>query len=276
MQSILSSSAQGTDSQTAKPSKLWWLVCTVVLALCIVIQMPAVWIVNQFLPNSPYIQQVSGNVWQGSVVFRAPIQSATESSPLSGTLAWQFKPLSLFLGRLSSDIEITSGSTRLDGEVSRGLGGWRITDFTGKIDKQTLASIVNWQLPDVPIQVNALSAELNKENGFRGVDGQLTWAGGELGYPSGGKTFTLLMPAMHADLTQESRNNNDVIHANLLDSNSKRLGDIYLGPDGMLDVELTQRLLEHMPSYKGSAPADTAVISVRQPLISSMANGGVN
>ena len=35
----------------------------------------------------------------------------------------------------------------------------------------------------------------------------------------------------------------------------------------MVDVSLTQRLLEHVPDYQGSAPKDSVVLAVRQPLI---------
>lgn len=38
----------------------------------------------------------------------------------------------------------------------------------------------------------------------------------------------------------------------------------------MLDVSLTQRLLENMPEYSGQAPQDTPVVSVRQPLLSGL------
>ena len=38
----------------------------------------------------------------------------------------------------------------------------------------------------------------------------------------------------------------------------------------MLDVSLTQRLLENMAEYKGEAPQDTPVVSVRQPLLAGL------
>lgn len=269
------SSSKNTFEKKGNPSKVWWLIGVILLALCIVIQMPAVWLINQFMPNSPYIQHVSGNIWQGSAVATLPIPSAQPNTmPLSGTLTWQMKPMSLFLGKLSAEIDFKSGKTQLDGRVGRGFSTWEVTDLSGKIDKQTLASVVNWQLPEAPIQVNTLSAKRHKEKGFSDVEGQLTWSGGELDYPNGNKVYKIILPAMRADITQEARSETNVIHANLVDNNSKRLGDIYLDAQGMIDVSLTQRLLENMPSYKGSAPADTAVVSVRQPLLGSMANGG--
>lgn len=41
-----------------------------------------------------------------------------------------------------------------------------------------------------------------------------------------------------------------------MNNQDKRLGDLYIDGDNMLDVSLTQRLLENMPEYKGQAPQD--------------------
>ena len=98
----------------------------------------------------------------------------------------------------------------------------------------------------------------------------MTWVGGEVGYPSGGKVFYITMPALRAELSTEQKNNRDLLHINLLNNQDKRLGDLYLDSDNMLDVSLTQRLLENMPEYKGQAPQDTPVVSVRQPLLAGL------
>ena len=106
--------------------------------------------------------------------------------------------------------------------------------------------------------------------GFREASGQLTWVGGEVGYPSGGKVFYITMPALRAELSAEQKNNKNLLHVNLINNQDKRLGDLYIDGDNMLDVSLTQRLLENMPEYKGQAPQDTPVVSVRQPLLNGL------
>lgn len=78
------------------------------------------------------------------------------------------------------------------------------------------------------------------------------------------------MPPMRAQLSSEQKNDNHLLHVNLLNNQDKRLGDLYLDGDNMLDVSLTQRLLENMPEYQGQAPQDTPVISVRQPLLTGL------
>jgi general secretion pathway protein N len=75
---------------------------------------------------------------------------------------------------------------------------------------------------------------------------------------------------LRAQLCSEQKNDNHLLHVNLLNNQDKRLGDLYLDGDNMLDVSLTQRLLENMPEYQGQAPQDTPVISVRQPLLTGL------
>ena len=151
--------------------------------------------------------------------------------------------------------------------------------MSGKIAPETLGSVVDWQLPNTPIQVNNVSLKRQSRSskvadnesvknlsGFSQADGQLTWVGGEVGYPSGGKVFYITIPALRAELSAEQKNNKNLLHINLVNNQDKRLGDLYIDGDNMLDISLTQRLLESMPEYKGQAPQDTPVVSVRQPL----------
>jgi general secretion pathway protein N len=262
---------QVSASSHKRPRKLWWLIGLVLFALFTLLQMPAAWVVEKYAPNSPYVQQVSGNLWQGSAIWQLPLSGV----PLTGTATWSWQPWHLVLGKIAADVDISSGQTRLNGQVKVGRGSWQVTDMSGKIAPETLSSVVDWQLPNTPIQVNALSLQHQtgsdtKATGFNKADGQLTWVGGEVGYPSGGKVFYLTMPSLRAQLSTEQKNNKKLLHINLLNNQDKRLGDLYLDGDNMLDVSLTQRLLENMPEYKGQAPQDTNVVSVRQPLLAGL------
>ncbi|WP_367109788.1 type II secretion system protein N [uncultured Psychrobacter sp.] len=259
---------QASASSYKRPRKLWWLVGLFLFALFALLQMPAAWVLEKYAPNSPYVQHVSGNVWQGSAIWQLPVSS----TPLTGSVDWTWQPWHLFLGKLGADVDIVSGQTRLEGQVKIGRQAWQIDDMSGKVAPGTLSTIVDWQLPNTPIQVNAVSLQRKSgsdstNSGFTQADGQLTWVGGEVGYPSAGKVFYINMPAMRAELQSEQKNNNHLLHVNLLDNQDKRLGDLYLDNDNMLDVSLTQRLLENMPEYEGQAPQDTPVVSVRQPLL---------
>ena len=270
-----------STSSHKRPRKLWWLLGFIFFALFAVLQMPAAWLLEKYAPDTPYVQHVSGNLWQGSAIWQLPV-SAT---PLTGAAEWSWQPWHLLLGKLGAEVDISSEQTRLNGQVKVGTSSWQIQNMSGKIAPETLASVVDWQLPNTPIQVNNISlkrqsaanpASTSSENsgknaaGFSEAGGQLTWVGGEVGYPSGGKVFYLTMPALRAELSAEQKNNKNLLHVNLINNQDKRLGDLYIDGDNMLDVSLTQRLLENMPEYKGQAPQDTPVVSVRQPLLSGL------
>ena len=271
--------AQVSELSHKRPRKLWWLIGFVLFALFAVLQMPAAWLLQKYAPNTPYVQHVSGNVWQGSAIWQIPLSS----TPLTGMAEWSWQPWQLLTGKLGADVTINSEQTRLNGQVKLGLNSWQVDDMSGKIAPETLASVVDWQLPNTPIQVNGVSLKRQSSDnassesaenesaknaaGFSEADGQLTWVGGEVGYPSGGKVFYITMPALRAELSAEQKNNKNLLHINLLNNQDKRLGDLYIDGDNMLDVSLTQRLLENMPEYKGQAPQDTPVVSVRQPLL---------
>ena len=273
---------QVSTSSHKRPRKLWWLFGFVLFALFAVLQMPAAWLLEKYAPDTPYVQHVSGNLWQGSAIWQLPV-SAT---PLTGAAEWSWQPWHLLLGKLGAEVDISSEQTRLNGQVKVGSSSWQVQNMSGKIALETLASVVDWQLPNAPIQVNNVSlkrqsaanaaASTSSENsgknvaGFSEASGQLTWVGGEVGYPSGGKVFYITMPALRAELSAEQKNNKNLLHINLVNNQDKRLGDLYIDGDNMLDVSLTQRLLENMPEYKGQAPQDTPVVSVRQPLLDGL------
>lgn len=274
--------AQVSELSHKRPRKLWWLIGFVLFALFAVLQMPAAWLLQKYAPNTPYVQHVSGNVWQGSAIWQIPLSS----TPLTGMAEWSWQPWQLLTAKLGADVNINSEQTRLNGQVKLGLNSWQVDDMSGKIAPETLASVVDWQLPNTPIQVNGVSLKRQSSDnissesaenesaknaaGFSEADGQLTWVGGEVGYPSGGKVFYITMPALRAELSAEQKNNKNLLHINLLNNQDKRLGDLYIDGDNMLDVSLTQRLLENMPEYKGQAPQDTPVVSVRQPLLAGL------
>lgn len=266
---------QVSASSQKYPRKLWWLVGLTLFALFALLQMPAAWMIEKYAPNSPYVQHVSGNLWQGSTVWQLS-QSAT---PLTGTADWSWQPWYLLLGKVGAEVDIRSGQTQLEGQVKLGRHSWQVDDMDGTIAPETLTSVVDWQLPNTPIRVNGVSLTRNssankpttdKTMGFSHAEGQLTWVGGEVGYPSGNKVFYITIPAVRGQLSQEQKNNKNVLHINLLNNQDKRLGDLYIDHENMIDVSLTQRLLESMPEYKGKAPQDTEVISVRQPLLTSL------
>lgn len=273
----------------SRPTKLWWLIGLVLLCLCLVVQLPASWIIQKFAPNNPYLQQITGNLWQG----QANWQLATDPTKmLTGTVGWRWQPLQLVTGKLGFRSDIRSGKTNLIGNVRLNKTNWHVNGFNGKISADTLKQLMNWQLPDTPITVKDLAIS-HSSQGFEHATGVLNWTGGELGYPSGGRVYKITMPTMmgtlsldkagssatpltpnnspnnpNASQNSSSPNNGQRLHLALTTPQGQRLGDIYVDSDNMVDVALTQRLLKNMPDYKGQAADDSIVVSLRQPLSS--------
>ena len=51
------------------------------------------------------------------------------------------------------------------------------------------------------------------------------------------------------------------------DQRGQKMANLNIDQSLMLDVQLTQRLLQSVPSYTGKAGLDTYVLSSRQPLL---------
>ncbi len=255
-----------SSNTNKRPSKMWGLLAFIILMVCLLVQLPISWITQRVMPNNPYIQWVSGNIWHGSATWQLP--PTGQGKMLNGDASWQWKPLKLFTGKFSADVEISTGKTKLNGEMNIGLQSAQLQKLSGRVHQETLASIVNWQLPDAPMQVNNIGIKVDKTTGFDEATGQMTWVGGQLGYPYSGVIRQVNLPALKIDLSTEKKAENKVLHAHIVNQEDKTLGDLYLDKEGMLDISLTQRLLENAPSYQGSAPQDSPVISLRQPISS--------
>ena len=107
---------QVSTSSYKRPRKLWWLFGFILFALFAVLQMPAAWLLEKYAPDTPYVQHVSGNLWQGSAIWQLPV-SAT---PLTGAAEWSWQPWHLLLGKLGAEVDISSEQTRLNGQVKVG------------------------------------------------------------------------------------------------------------------------------------------------------------
>lgn len=252
----------------SRPTRLWWLVGLILLCLFLLVQLPASWLVQKFVPNNPYLQQISGNLWQGQANWQiSPPNNPNKS--LSGTLDWQWQPLYIFTGKIGMNVKIRSGTTELNGLAKIGKNSWQIHDFNGKINKDLLSSLGSWQLPDSPIMVKNLSLSRDK-TGFVNASGDFDWLGGNMGYPFGGRVYQINLPKMVGVLDKEKTSQSPSrLHLALATPQGQRLGDLYLDNDNMLDVALTQRLLKNMPNYQGQGADDSVAVSLRQPLFGS-------
>lgn len=241
---------------TKQPGKGWWAFAVLLLMFFIVLQLPAAWIIARVSPSNPYIDSVSGSIWQG--------QADWHVDELQGVMSWKLRPWSLLLLRLGADVELRTGETRLNGNMAVGFKQRRIEHLNGQISTQTLRTLLPWQWPNNPINVRELKVIFHQQKGWQTADGQLSWTGGMLGYPFEGRVERANLPPLVARLSADKNR----LQLNMTTAQNERMGDIYLSNDNMLEVQLTQRLLLTVSGYRGQAGLDTAVVSTRQPLSS--------
>lgn len=241
----------------AKPKYIkWWIFAILVFLIFVLLQIPAAWLISKFYKNNQVLKNVSGNIWQG--------QADWQKGNLKGSLNWKTRPLDLFLLRLGAQIEVHSGNTQLDGKVGYGLGKKIIIQhLNGQIAPETLKTIVDWQWPSNPIQLQNVDVNFDKKQGFSQVEGQLQWAGGELVYTYAQRQDRMNVPSLKGRLSDE----NGQLVFDIRDQRDQKMIALALDSSLMLNAQLTQRLLLNIPSYDGKAGLDTFVISTRQPLI---------
>lgn len=259
--------ANTSDAISKKPSKLWWLLGVVLFVLFLFVQLPVSWLVARFAPNQPYIESISGNLWHGQAQWRVPEHITPAKRALSGSLNWQWRPWELLWLQMGSDVTVKTGNTALDARLGVKKNGLKISDVNGTLAGTTIRDVFPFQWPATDITVKEVTLHAKKNDGktqWTDAEGLLIWPGGQIGYPTAGKTEIVDLPALKNTISLEK----EKLHFALVNDADERMGDIYLDADNMLDVQLTQRLLLNVKGYQGNAALDTAVISVRQPLAS--------
>ena len=235
----------------------WWGFAGVAFVIFVLLQVPASWLISKFYKNNQMFKNVSGNVWKG--------QADWQKGHLSGSVVWKTRPLDLILLRLGADIELHSGQTQMQGIFGYGLGKTiTIKNMSGQVAADTLKNVVNWQWPSNYVQLSDLEFKFQPEQGFSKADGKIQWGGGALIYNFAQRQDRMDIPSLLGQIKDE----NGKLHLDIQDQRNQKIANLNLDPSLMLDVQLTQRLLQNTASYTGKAGLDTFVISSRQPLFS--------
>lgn len=255
------------SKEQKKPSVLWWLFAVFLILLFMLVKLPAAWVLQKFLPQQTFVENINGNLYQGQAQIQLPAKMTKNQKPVTGVVTWKWRAWEILWITGAADITLSSGNTKLNGKLGVSSGTWQVSGLSGKLSYDLLQKVLPMEFPNTDVTL----ANIQLKNKYKGekkdwlmADGQITWAGGEIGYVNMGKTYTSNLPAMKGNLSLDKTK----MHLNMLDSDDKRMGDIFLDADGMVDVQLTQRLLLNVKGYKGNAALDTAVVSVRQPLSS--------
>lgn len=244
------------------PGWRWLVFACILVVVFVLLQLPAAWILARIAPNHPYLDNVSGNIWHG--------QGDWHYQNVQGVVTWQVRPWMLLLFRASASVELTAGDAHLDGVVTYGRHRIQVDGLRGRIDPETLRAVMPWQWPASPVVFHDVAFTLQDTQGFADVGGALSWGGGLLAYPNAGHMERANLPLLLGTLSTDK----DRLHLALTNEQKERMADLYLSPQAagqpqmMLDVQLTQRLLQNVASYHGQAGLDTAVVSSRQPLSS--------
>lgn len=240
-----------------KPKMLrWWLFATVTFLMCVLLQVPAAWLMAKFYPEQQSLHNISGNIWSG--------QADWSKGQLRGSLKWQVRPLDLLRLRAAANVEMHSGQSQLQAVMGYGLGQKIvIQDLNAELAPETLKNLAQWQWPANSIRLQDVALQFKKAQGFSQATGQVDWSGGELLYHYAQRQERMHVPILKASLA--ASDGKLIIDAR--DNREQKMLNLALDQQLMLDVQLTQRLLMNVASYKGKAGLDTYVMSSRQPLL---------
>lgn len=242
---------------TKKPKFIrWWFFAAITFLVCVLLQIPAAWLMAKFYKNNQSLHNISGNIWSG--------QADWVKGQLHGSLSWKVRPLDFLRLRVGVDVDVQSGGSHIQAVAAYDLGRQIILhDVYGQISNVSLKHLVNWQWPSNPIQLQNIAVTYKPNQGFSGVEGQLQWVGGDLGYSYAQRQEHMNMPSLTAKLTTSGGK----LVLDGRDQGGQKLLNLALDENFMLDVQLTQRLLMNVASYQGKAGLDTYVITTRQPLM---------
>ncbi|WOE30645.1 MULTISPECIES: type II secretion system protein N [unclassified Acinetobacter] len=234
---------------------LWWFFAVSVLLICIVLQIPAAWLMNQFNKNNQNFYNVVGNVWNG--------QADWEKGQLKGTIHWHYRPLDLLLFKVSSHVQLYSDKSQLEGIVGYRLGDWIFQSIEGEISPDTLRKLNSWRWPNSTLFIHDFNTRYRKKTGFENSSGQLQWQGGELVYRLAMHQEQMLLPALNGQFLSDQGK----LIADIRNQKTHKMLYLVLDANGILDLQVTQRMMQHASGYTGQAAIDSYVISMRQPLI---------
>ena len=112
----------------------FWLVLLGIVAwlVFLVVQMPASYaIAHGAPPPGVVLEDVHGTLWHGDA--RATVRNGGAALAID-RLAWDFRPLRLFAGKLAYDVEARSPQLEARGRVEHGFSGLSASGVTARAD----------------------------------------------------------------------------------------------------------------------------------------------
>jgi len=117
------------------------------------------------------LDQISGSIWDGRA------QQITVNQLKTGPIFWQFKPLSLFLGKIEVDFTNTDSQLSATGSAAINLSGkLLLSNLTGESSTKTITSLIP-NMPVTPVGriIFNLSEISFREQYLSSVTGSIDW-----------------------------------------------------------------------------------------------------
>lgn len=258
--------SESSESPFLRPGKvvLLTLLGLLVYAMALVFWIPAGWIWHMSrdavsLPPGVVIEQVSGQLWNGSVQAQVMGHSLQAGWHVDGVMShgamlpvsWQLRSSQSHLGgqlRLSG---VDALDLTADGRIS-------IPEFSREIQRNGGAML------EGDVTIDALSLVV-RDGGLKALTGRASWPGGQVSWPVGGSRQSAILPPMRAQVADDQgRIDLQISRADSPDP----VISANLQPDGMMQIQLFRRLLDlvNQPWSGNAAPGDV-VFSVKQRVL---------
>ncbi|WP_430460113.1 type II secretion system protein N [Thalassolituus sp. LLYu03] len=210
------------------------------------------------------IEQVNGTLWRGHV--RLQIPQLRSLGTLDGV--WQLHPASLLSGNAALGLAVDGEGVRLKSDVTVSAAGHVALENTqGFLEAASIAPLLRRNQVTVAghFELNnlALNADLNSRQ-LSGVQGQLIYSGGDVGFPVDRKPVNATMPMLIGQLAMEG----DKAVINFTTTEGQQLIQGYLQPDGWGGAAIRRRFLDVLgQKWPVQSTEDTVIFEVSHKVL---------
>lgn len=228
-----------------------------VLLLALVVRAPAS-VLQRVLPAVAPVQATAwgGTLWNGQVELVEGGQPAY--------WRWRLLPSALLRGRAGLEVS-GQGPLALQGQVEKGLGGWRARGVNGEVPAALLQVLLppGWSLPgQLRLERVTLARRGLDKGAWTAAGGRLRWGGGPMQISLGSQPQAATLPALAATLARDG----DALVVQLVEeAGGGVLADLKVGADGGVETKLRERLLRHAGRTSGADPDAVVVTSAQAP-----------
>ena len=213
---------------------LYIIVGLITLVGFMLAMVPARFLLSQIAGELQPIElgRVDGRIWSGSAEIRY--------HQFPATLSWELAVLPLFLGRVSTDVEVQADGLDMNFRVSANWAGGSVSGGNVVLDAHYINRVSLEYGLDLSGQFTLTDAELVwTDNWLDSARGQLDWSGGRAQIETPWQVQVVDLPALQGELSMEDRN----LLLQVLDADSE-LMKLRLKPDGWGEMVINYAFME--------------------------------